>query len=231
MGCSDFCIGCPKMELSTSDYNNACEGRHSPCITDKEIKISKKNRENIRKKIEKKLSKIPKDERKELSIFMKRMYSDHVRQLIDIKIIKKNENFYEVYPDVKKYDDSSDSDKNYKLVTGDDIGLDNYIWDDNVWNGFDYNPFYQKCKICGKEIKQIGKEDITCQICKEKEEKNKFINKWKKASPAKKLEFYGKTKLLILAKNKKINGYSKMNKDELIDNLSLIVTKNDFPIK
>jgi hypothetical protein len=216
--------------ISTQEYNNYREGRTSPCDTDEDREIFKKNRQNIRKKIEEELLNIPNNERKELFIYMKRMYSDYVEQLIDIKIIKKNLDFFEVYPDIIKYS-GFDTDKNYNLVTNSDIGLDNYIWNDNVWNNFDYTAYYQKCIKCNKEIKQIGIKNIICKDCKEKEVKDEFINNFKKSSPNDKLKFYGKQKLLTLAKNKKIKGLYTMTKNELINNLSSIVSEQDFPIK
>ena len=216
--------------ISTQEYNNYCEGRTSPLATNEDIEIFKKNRQNIRKKIEEELLNIPNNERKELFIYMKRMYSDYVEQLIDIKIIKKNQEFFEVYPDIIKYN-GFDTDKNYNLVTNLDIGLDNYIWNDDVWNNFDYTPYYQKCIKCNTDVKQIGIKNIICNNCKEKEVKEKFINNWNKSSPNDKLKFYGKQKLLTLAKNKKIKGLYTMTKDESIHSLSLIVSEQDFPIK
>ena len=142
------------------------------------------------------------------------MYSDYAEQLIDIKIIKKNLYFFEVYPDIIKYS-GFDTDKNYNMVTNSDIGLDNYIWNDDVWNNFDYTSYYQKCIKCNKEIKQIGIKNIICKDCKEKEVKDEFINNFKKSSPNDKLKFYGKQKLLTLAKNKKIKGLYTMTKIEL----------------
>jgi hypothetical protein len=42
---------------------------------------------------------------------------------------------------------------------------------------------------------------------------------------------YGIIKLKKLAKMKNLKGYSKYNKNELIEKLKLLVNDNDFPIK
>ena len=59
----------------------------------------------------------------------------------------------------------------------------------------------------------------------------KFINIWKTTTPQEKLNLYGIAKLKILAKNKKIKGYSDYKKNELINILLPLVNENDFPIK
>jgi len=106
------------------------------------------------------------------------------------------------------------------------------------------------CKICGKQLQyHLSSGNDECDYCEElkrqkeneiiEEERQKelekkkiiFQNKWKKSKPLEKLSFYGKEKLLVLAKQKNISGRYNMTKKELIDELSLIVTENDFPIK
>tara|TARA_R110000796_G_scaffold137718_1_gene253832 strand:- start:276 stop:512 length:237 start_codon:yes stop_codon:yes gene_type:complete len=61
--------------------------------------------------------------------------------------------------------------------------------------------------------------------------KQAFNKSWKTLSPKDKLKLYGVIKLKVLAKNKKVKGYSKYKKQQLIDILSPLVVKSDFPIK
>lgn len=98
------------------------------------------------------------------------------------------------------------------------------------------------CKTCNQQMFYNSiTEKTECNNCinlaqqkerKEKiiEQKKLFSDKWKLSSPAEKLSFYGKSKLLVLARNKKIKNRSKMSKYELIIVLSNLVTDSDFPI-
>ena len=58
-----------------------------------------------------------------------------------------------------------------------------------------------------------------------------FNKEWKTLSIKDKLELHGIKKLRLLSKNKNIKGYSKYNKNELIEMLFPYVCNNDFPIK
>jgi hypothetical protein len=113
---------------------------------------------------------------------------------------------------------------------------------------------YISCEKC-KYLKCIDcKEPLSCrnencaipircfQCCKKYEFNNKwknttpqqkleFNNKWENTTPQQKLELYGIQKLKILAKNKKIKGFSKYKKQELINILLHLVDETDFPIK
>lgn len=215
MGISDLAIGAPRYCYTTQDYNNCCEGIKSPRNTDIDEQMFKKNEYNKRKKIEECLSIIPHNEKNELLIYMKRVESDYVEQDIDIKLINKN--------DEKKIE------ANYKLLSGCDIGTWHNTW--NVWNEFDYSSFMIKCDLCKKITNAIGCKNIICNECVMLRNKNDFMNKWKNASPIDKLKFYGKQKLIVLAKRKDIKGYTKMSKKELFNILKNIVSDNDFPIK
>ena len=86
------------------------------------------------------------------------------------------------------------------------------------------------CVKCGNKCFCEGKgcNEIICRKCIEKE---KFNSEWNKLTPPEKLKLYGIQKLKILAKNKKIKGFSKYKKTELIDILIPLVNKKDFPIK
>jgi hypothetical protein len=85
-----------------------------------------------------------------------------------------------------------------------------------------------KCVKCGNNVRGDDCNKIICRKCVESEE---FNNKWNKSTPQEKLNVYGIKKLKILAKYKKIKGFSKYNKEELIRLLSQCVSKADFPIK
>jgi len=99
------------------------------------------------------------------------------------------------------------------------------------------------CKSCDQQMFYNSVTEKTeCNNCinvagqiKEKEkvidQKKLFLGKWKTSSPSEKLLFYGKPKLLVLARNKKIKDRSKMTKYELINALSHLVTDSDFPIR
>jgi hypothetical protein len=98
---------------------------------------------------------------------------------------------------------------------------------------------YITCERC-KSLKCIDCKTVlscrnkNCSIptrCIDCCKKHEFNNKWNNTTAQEKLNFYGTTKLKILAKNKNIKGYSKYKKDELINILSPLVNKNDFPIK
>ena len=89
-----------------------------------------------------------------------------------------------------------------------------------------------KCVNCNKLLPQkIHDHKLTCDLCNEKINKEKFNNKWKTSTPQEKLTFYGIEKLKILAKNKQIKNVSKIKKKELINVLIPLVNDNDFPIK
>lgn len=97
------------------------------------------------------------------------------------------------------------------------------------------NCLKPSCKKCKKKIinsycKNDNCFDKICSDCNKKYEKNQFNNKWKNSNAEEKLDFYGKKKILILAKKYKIKGAYKMKKDELINILKNNVTDNDFPI-
>ena len=80
-----------------------------------------------------------------------------------------------------------------------------------------------KCIKCKQLISCCNKNCglVICVKCDD--EKTKFNNNWKTTLPKEKLHLYGIKKLVVLAKNKKIKGYSKNKKHELIN-------ENDFPI-
>jgi hypothetical protein len=69
------------------------------------------------------------------------------------------------------------------------------------------NCLSPNCVKCGAKFRCMGEgcNEIICINCLEKE---KFNNDWKKMTPTEKLHVYGVKKLKILAKNKKIKGFS-----------------------
>lgn len=86
-----------------------------------------------------------------------------------------------------------------------------------------------KCIQCNSKIRCHNNNcnNIICIDCKQK---NEFKNKWNNSFKSK-LECYGIIKLRLLAKSKKVKGYSKYKKDELINILEQLVSNIDFPIK
>jgi hypothetical protein len=94
-------------------------------------------------------------------------------------------------------------------------------------DGEDY--MYISCKNCCKSLEYIKQ-----QIERDNDRMNKkirFNNQWKQSSLEQKLKTYGIIKLKILAKNKKIKGYSKCKKHELVEMLVPSLSENDFPIR
>ena len=94
----------------------------------------------------------------------------------------------------------------------------------------------EKCKSstcieCKTKLYCRNKNCAIATRCFDCGKKYEFHNKWKNTSPLEKLHLHGSEKLKILAKNKKIKGYSKYKKHELINILSPLVNENDFPIK
>jgi len=97
------------------------------------------------------------------------------------------------------------------------------------------------CKDCVNESGHTHvNEDDTCEKCNIALKYNtciscyndkQFQNNWKVMKPIDKLSLYGEIKLKILAKNKKLKGYTKYGKDELINILKPLVNDDDFPIK
>ena len=69
--------------ISTRDYAISTGSRcSSPCSTDEDRLMFRKNQINKRRIIEEELQKIPENERNNLTILMKCLYSDYVEQLI-----------------------------------------------------------------------------------------------------------------------------------------------------
>ena len=87
-----------------------------------------------------------------------------------------------------------------------------------------------RCKKCNK-ITVCDNTNCNNKLCSECKEKEKFYKKWSSSTSSEKLGFYGIKKLKILAKKKNIKGFSKYNKQELIELLTPIVNDNDFPIQ
>lgn len=58
-----------------------------------------------------------------------------------------------------------------------------------------------------------------------------FRSNWRASSPGKKLDFYGKPKLLVLARRYAIKGRYRMTVGELVRALRPLVAATDFPIR
>lgn len=91
------------------------------------------------------------------------------------------------------------------------------------------NAKYTKtCVDCVNKPTREEKLQMEEEERKEAEEKRRLF--WN-GSPQQKLRYYGKQKLTILARRKKLRGYSRMSKDQLYRVLSQHVTNRDFPIR
>jgi hypothetical protein len=89
---------------------------------------------------------------------------------------------------------------------------------------------FPKCIKCGDKCYCKG-DDCNNIICRKCIKTTEFNNKWNTSTPQEKLNTYAIKKLQILAKNKKIKGFSKYKKNELINILIPLVSNEDFPIK
>lgn len=124
------------------------------------------------------------------------------------------------------------------------------IQDDRPWNIGRKNK--REC-YCTRHDKNIL--EITCETCVETQIKEKqeqeikkkqeqdsdeqdflahehmlFLSKWNNGINGK-LSCYGLKKLQKLAKDKKMKGYSKLTKEQLIVQLVKVVNNSDFPIR
>jgi hypothetical protein len=175
--------------ISTSDYALSRGDRcSSPCASDEERFMFRKNQMNKRKIIEEELNKIPENERNNLIILMKCLYSYYVEQLIEVKIVNKNEK----YDELKMLNTpSSDFDEKYVVYTP---YIDASVYPE-IWNDFDNNPFYTTCEKCNNVLNKIHNSfknyEDECDICKnkkihllvpyeEKEEAKELGAKWDK---------------------------------------------------
>jgi len=103
------------------------------------------------------------------------------------------------------------------------LECDNKIHVDN-----DHCDICDKCRICKTCKCSIPEESYkTTKLCNG----CNFTNEWKISTPQEKLYKHGIAKLKILAKNKKLKGYSKLDKTNLINMLIPLVISSDFPIK
>ena len=84
------------------------------------------------------------------------------------------------------------------------------------------------CSNCIINQKKKEEKEILIQNKEfEEEEKREFQNKWNNDP----LSTYSVKKLKKLAKKKKIKGFYKMNKKDLLNNLRPLVNNTDFPIR
>ena len=88
--------------------------------------------------------------------------------------------------------------------------------------------YMKVCLDCKR--KPTPEEKLRMEEEERKEAEEKRLSFWN-GSPQQKLSYYGKQKLTILARRKKVTGYSKMSKDQLYRILSQHVTNSDFPIR
>jgi hypothetical protein len=212
--------------LGGKEYCNCSEcNNNSSSINEEELRCIIYNQKNKRKIIENELANIK--DQTNLVVYMKISKSIYVHQDIEIiitkrwnisKINKRNETFGFFESKYDKYN----------------FWVDKEIYPE-IWKDFNYEPFFITCKNCNSSTQELNEnklyENNICYKCEVIIKKNKFTEKWKSMLPQEKLKLYGKEKLIKLAKIKKIKGYSKYTKNELINKLENIVTEKDFPIK
>lgn len=125
--------------ISTSDYGVSIGDRcPSPCATDEDRFIFRQNQINKRRIIEEELQKIPENERKNLTILMKCLYSDYVEQSIEVKIVKEEEK-YDVLNILNNKNDTLFTEKFcvYSTYT------DSLVYPE-IWEKFDNTPFIKE---------------------------------------------------------------------------------------
>jgi hypothetical protein len=125
--------------ISTSDYAISRGSRcSSPCSTDEDRLMFRKNQINKRRIIEEELQKIPENERNNLTILMKCLYSNYVEQLIEVKIVKEEEKCIFLKILNSKNDSSLACDRFH--VYSSNYSADTIIYPE-IWKNFDNRPF------------------------------------------------------------------------------------------
>jgi len=123
--------------ISTSDYAVSRGDRcPSPCATDEDIFIFRKNQINKRRIIEEELQKLPENERKNLTILMKCLYSNYVEQSIEVKIVKE-EKKYDVLNILNSKNDTTLFTEKFCVYS---IYTDSSVYPE-IWENFDNTPF------------------------------------------------------------------------------------------
>lgn len=121
--------------ISTSDYAISRGDRSlSPLASDEQILIFEKNQINKRRIIEEELQKIPDNERNNLTILMKCLYSNYVEQLIYVKLVKNNEKYdmlNKLNNDLETFQEKFEE---YSTK------VDASVYPE-IWKSFDYTPF------------------------------------------------------------------------------------------
>lgn len=79
--------------------------------------------------------------------------------------------------------------------------------------------------------KPIMNRPIIVNRTDDKRKSDDFSQKWNNGSIEDKLQCYGKVKLMYLAKQKNLKGYSRYGKDQLVNVLIPVTTNDDFPIR
>lgn len=82
-----------------------------------------------------------------------------------------------------------------------------------------------------KEQRRQKAERVKEQRRQQAERIADFRRRWRVSSPGEKLGFYGKSKLLVLARRYALKGRSSLTVEELIRTLKPIVVRTDFPIR
>ena len=123
--------------ISTRDYAISKGDRcPSPCATEEERIIFRKNQINKRRIIEEELQKIPEDERNNLTILMKCLYSDYVEQCIKVKIVKEEEK-YDILNILNSKNDTTSFTQQFCEYS---TYVEHSVYPE-IWENFDYTPF------------------------------------------------------------------------------------------
>jgi len=165
--------------ISTSDYDVLRGDRcSSPCATDKERFMFRKNQINKRRIIEEELQKIPENERNNLTILMKCLYSDYVEQLIEVKIVKEQEK-YDFLNVINNNNVSSLFIEKFCLYSP---YTDASVYPE-IWENFDYTPFIKYNNSLNTNAYEEENKSNTNKIYllvpySEKEDAKKMNVKW-----------------------------------------------------
>jgi hypothetical protein len=154
--------------ISTSDYAISRGDRSSsPCATDEERIMFRKNQINKRRIIEEELQKIPENERNNLTILMKCLYSDYVEQCIKVKIVKEEEK-YDVLNILNSKNDTTLFTEKFCVYS---IYTDSSVYPE-IWENFDNTPFIKD------NVSTIKNKIYLLVPYSEKEDAKKMNAKW-----------------------------------------------------
>jgi len=162
--------------ISTSDYAISRGDRcSSPCSTDEDRIMFRKNEINKRRIIEEELQKIPENERKNLTILMKCLYSYYVEQYIEVKIVKEEEE-QEVLNILNSKSDTTSFTRD-DMFCRYSIHTDSLVYPE-IWEKFDNTPFIKNTSFIKDNVSTIQNKIYLLVPYSEKEDAKKMNAKW-----------------------------------------------------